>query len=256
MATTAEIASRVATELATAGFDLLVEHDEQTLLVSGLVSTEAERAAAIDIATTFAGDDLNVDDSIEVTGAMPQEAGDLELSESEIAGFEGATAGLEDEESAVPGDFTDQPSIAAPQNAQPMSLSDDGEPLGEDASRPAEDGEAYVPPTDPVSNASGITGGFSRSSMDSTEPLRSSDGTIGDEAIRDAVLQELREDAATAGLDIEADVVLGVVTLTGEVADIVDAENAEEVAARVTGVNEVRERLVVVSPGGTQRPRP
>lgn len=59
------------------------------------------------------------------------------------------------------------------------------------------------------------------------------------------MLRTLREDTATAGIEFTVEVVSGIVTLTGEVSDIVDAENAEEVASRITGVVEVRERLDV-----------
>lgn len=245
MATPADIANRTATDLAEAGLDLIVEHDEKRITISGTVTTEGEHAAAIDIATAAAGDALEVDDTIEVTGAVPDEVGGLDLNIGDVAGFTGATPGLEDEENAVPGDFTDQPTVDAPALAQPMSMTDDGRPLGEDVSRPAEDGEMYVPPTDPVGTDTEVTGGFAQSSMDAREPERSSDGTIGDESLRDAVQRALREDAATAGLEATVEVVGGIVTLTGEVPDIVDAENAEEVASRITGVVEVREHLEV-----------
>ncbi|MGE3960048.1 MAG: BON domain-containing protein [Dehalococcoidia bacterium] len=245
MPTPADLASLTATELAEAGLDLIVEHDGARLVISGAVTTEAEREAALDIADHIAGSVLQVDDSIEVTGAMPDEAGGADLSESDVAGFVGATPGLEDPESLMPGDFTDQPSINAQDFAQPEALSDDGLPLGEDISRAAEDGETYVPPIDPVGGNREIIGGFARSSLDSTDTERSSDGTYGDEAIHDAVARELREDAATTGLDLTIAVMNGVVTLTGTVEDIVDAENAEEVAARAAGVVEVIEALDV-----------
>lgn len=245
MPTPAEIASLTASGLADAGLDLIVEHDDRRMVISGIVSTEAERTAALDIASVIAGAEMLIDDTIEVSGAVPDEAGRVHLSESEVAGFTGATLGLEDSENAMPGDFTDQDTVDAAAFAQPESLSDDGRPLGEDVSRPAEDGEAYVPPIDPVGTDTEVIGGFARSSMDTTEPDRSSDGTFGDEAIRDAIARELREDAATASLDVSVEVVEGVSILTGTVSDIVDAESAEEVAGRVAGVLEVRERLEV-----------
>ena len=113
-----------------------------------------------------------------------------------------------------------------------------------------EEDTAYSPPTDPVvtTDAHGNTrvlGGFSGSSMDSIAVERSSDGTLGDEAIAEAILRELREDAATTSLEIEVTVREGVARLRGRVADVVDAENAEEVAARVPGVVEVVEDLTV-----------
>jgi osmotically-inducible protein OsmY len=109
---------------------------------------------------------------------------------------------------------------------------------------------AYSPPTDPVitTDARGnarVLGGFSESSMDSVEVAQSSDGTLGDEAIAEAILRELREDAATTALEIAVSVREGVARLRGRVADVSDAENAEEVASRVPGVVEVMEELSV-----------
>ncbi len=111
---------------------------------------------------------------------------------------------------------------------------------------------AYEPPIDPVitldrNDNVQVLGGFSASSMESVEVERSSDSTIGDEAIVEAVLRELREDAATTALEIDVTVVQGVVRLRGSVQDVVDAENAEEVASRVPGVVEVVEELKVAS---------
>lgn len=247
MPTPADLASHTATELAAAGLDLLVEHDDERLLVSGIVMTAEEREAALDIARSIAGRQLQVDESIEVAGALPDEQSGADLSETEVAGFTGATPGLEDPESAHPGDFTDQPSLTREDEAQPATLSDTGEPMGLDPSgTPAEeDGETYVPPIDPVGTNDEIVGGYSRSSMDEMAPERSSDGTYGDEAILEAVARELREDAATAGLEVTVEVTNGIVRLSGRVPDLVDAENAEEVAARVDGVLEVREELDV-----------
>ena len=113
-----------------------------------------------------------------------------------------------------------------------------------------EEDTSYSPPTDPVVTTdrhgnTRVLGGFSSSSMDSVAVERSSDGTLGDEAIAEAILRELREDAATTALEIDVRVVNGVAHLRGAVTDIVDSENAEEVAARVPGVTEVVDELRV-----------
>lgn len=246
MTSAASLATLASTSLSEAGFDLVVEHDRGRLVISGIVSTEGERAAALDIVNEVAESELEVDDNIEVLGAVPDDAsGGLDLADGDVEGFVGATAGLEDPESQDPGDFTDQKLVDEPDHTQWAKLSDDGEPMG-DLSRRAEDGEAYVPPTDPVAfRAHGGARGTSEALLDGIGPGRSSDGTIGDEALADAVRLALAEDAATAGLQITVEVVSGIVSLTGEVPDLVDAENAEEVASRVTGVLEVREDLVV-----------
>ena len=130
--------------------------------------------------------------------------------------------------------------------------SPDGEP-GNSAMDPVADGdEVYVPPTDPVitSDARGnieVLGGFSETSDDQVAPMPSaSDGKLGDEAIEDAVRAALRRDAATTSLEIEVLVRDGVAHLRGRVADLDDADNAEDVASRVPGVREVKEELDVV----------
>ena len=144
-----------------------------------------------------------------------------------------------DEEVAIePGDFTDQrinqfgDSAAGPTSA-----------FEED---PAASGdEVFVPPTDPVGTDREVIGGLATSSTDDVHVARSSDGTYGDEAIRDAVLRELREDALTNDLFIEVEVREGNVLLTGTVPFIEDVESAESVAARVPGVVEVFEEIEV-----------
>ena len=115
-----------------------------------------------------------------------------------------------------------------------------------------EDDTAYSPPIDPVVTTdmhgnTRVLGGFSDSSMESIAVERSSDGTLGDEAIAEAILRELREDAATTALQIEVQVRNGVARLRGSVTDIIDSQNAEEVAARVPGVTEVIDELNVSS---------
>jgi hypothetical protein len=101
----------------------------------------------------------------------------------------------------------------------------------------------YSPPTDPVITTdergeAEILGGFASSSVDAPV-ARSSGGGTGDEALAAAVRRELREDAATAGLELEVDVRDRVAYIRGRVADMVDAENAEAVAGRVDGLAEV-----------------
>ena len=113
-----------------------------------------------------------------------------------------------------------------------------------------EEDTSYSPPIDPVVTTdqhgnTRVLGGFSSSSMESVAVERSADGTLGDEAIAEAIVRELREDAATTALRIDVRVVNGVAHLRGAVTDIIDSENAEEVAARVPGVTEVVDELTV-----------
>lgn len=115
----------------------------------------------------------------------------------------------------------------------------------------ADDRETFFPPTDPViatdeHGEAEVLGGFSGTSMDDAPVARSSsDGQPGDEALADAVRRELREDALTSGLDLNVEVRDGVAVLTGTVADLADADGAEEVAGRVAGIKEVMDRTEI-----------
>ncbi len=236
------LAKRIERELEDAGLAVVVEDTADELVVTGIVDSEEERQAVLDIVRKGAGATREVSDNVEVAGALPEETSIGTLSESEIAGFDGAEPGLEDFESLMPGDFTDQRMSGAASVVQAAALSDSAS----DGSESGEDGDiVYVPPIDPVGTNRAVIGGFQTSSMDSAEVEQSSDGTFGDEAIRDAVLRELLEDSATTGLTIEVTVREGVVRLSGHVDDLEDADSAQEVAARVPGVIDVLEDLDV-----------
>jgi osmotically-inducible protein OsmY len=84
--------------------------------------------------------------------------------------------------------------------------------------------------------------------MDEIELERSSDGHLGESAIEDAILRELREDAATNGLEIQVTFRRGIARLRGRVDDVLDVENATEVTARVPGVIDVLDELEVSTP--------
>ena len=109
--------------------------------------------------------------------------------------------------------------------------------LGSDPMNP------YFPPTDPVLRGETILGGFSGTSMEGLEVDASADGQFGDEALTEAILQELHADAATSGLDVDVVVKHRVAHLRGSVTDVEDAENAEEVASRLPQLVEVIDEL-------------
>ena len=123
--------------------------------------------------------------------------------------------------------------------------------LAKPAEEEADDRETYFPPTDPVVTTDDhgdpeVLGGFSETSMDDAPVARSAnDGQAGDEALADAVRRELREDALTTDLGVRVDVRDGVAILTGQVADLADADAAEEVAGRVAGIKEVMDRTEI-----------
>jgi osmotically-inducible protein OsmY len=235
------LSQRLEHELKEAGLSVVVEDTGTTILLTGLVDTEEAREAVRDIVHRAVDGARAIDDeSVEVSGALPADSASGALSEMDLAGFTGATAGLEDDDELDAGDFTDQVTTGAAANAQAAALSNSA---SDDPDLSSGGNVVYVPPTDPVGDARGVIGGFQSSSMESMEVERSSDGSLGDEAIRDAVLRELREDSATTALEIEVSVFRGIVTLTGRVDDLEDAESAEEVAGRVPGVVEVIEEL-------------
>ena len=91
-----------------------------------------------------------------------------------------------------------------------------------------------------------IVGGFSETSLNTSPPPRSaSDGQVGDEALEEAVREMLISDASTTDLNIKVTVRNAVVVLEGGVTGIEDAENAEAVAASVSGVREVVDRITI-----------
>jgi osmotically-inducible protein OsmY len=109
----------------------------------------------------------------------------------------------------------------------------------------------YFPPTDPVITVSSgeveILGGFSSTSLDDLQVAVSADGQVGDEALAEAVQLELREDASTTDLPVVVHVRDGIVYLHGRVPDLVDCDNAVDVASHVPGVDEIVDLLDVIA---------
>lgn len=111
----------------------------------------------------------------------------------------------------------------------------------------------FFPPTDPVVRGDPlgeleVLGGFDPTSTASIDVAPSfTDNQPGDDALAEAIARELREDATTTALEIEVTVVGGIARLVGHVPDLEDAENAQDVAARVPGVREVIDALDVIA---------
>jgi len=240
MATIADL-ERTITD--TVGVPVTLERDGGRLVVTAFVSHEEMRDAILDLARDAAGA-LDVEDNIDVTDVLAGETAGLVISDQDLQGGPGGTPGFE-EESLEAGDFQDQ----SRENNLTDGWSASGPTSAMDEDLVSEGDAVFVPPTDPVGTSREVIGGLQLSSMDSIEVDRSSDGTIGDEAIADAIRRELREDSATTALEVDVDVYRGIARLRGLVQDLDDAENAEEVAARVPGVIEVREELDVESMG-------
>ncbi len=230
---------------ARAGVSAVVDIRNGEITLSGMVDTAEARQAAADVVAELAPQ-LRLTNDLEVETVLPAEPTDLYGgSTAEAQPAEGATGepaesleALAAREGEIDPDFTDQPLSTSGLESAGVDLDEEGDTV-------------FFPPTDPVitTDARGDTqvlGGFSATSEDDLSVDRSaSDGGYGDEAIADAVRRELLEDAATTALTIDVDVQEGVVYLRGTVQDVTDAENAEEVAGRVPGVQDVQEELRV-----------
>src|SRR5215207_1034795 len=235
------------------GLQVIVEETGNALLLSGLIDSPAAGQAAEDIARGLAPD-RPITTSFDMEATYPQPVGGVlpdDLSEANLA-----TEGVDnlpedaDEIARVGGevepDFTEQrlDTTGIEDFAEPLPLDPDTVDILDETEN------VVTPPTDPVITGGGETtqvlGGFEATADDGIGTARSaSDGQYGDEAIADAVRQALRLDASTTDLRIQVDVVDGVVRLRGGVPGLEDADNAEEVASRVPGVQEVNEELRV-----------
>jgi hypothetical protein len=195
-----------------------------------MVASQADRVAVLQLIAEQAPG-TEIEDGLTV---------DVETPEG-VSGLDWGAGAAEDPDQASleAGDFTDQETLT-----DALAASGPNSSTAEDLV--SEGGTVYTPPTDPVGNNTEVIGGFQASSMDDVSVERSAlDGLPGDVAIEDAVRRELREDAATTDLRVAVAVDRGVVRLRGVVPYLSDAEAAEEVAARVEGVLEVREELTV-----------
>lgn len=234
----AQITTHIKRELeAQAGLSVIVEETNGTILLSGRVDSAEARQAAEDIATELAPGQ-RIDNDLEVDVVSPTEVSTSDAGRAVSADLPESVDELRAADSELEPDFTDQPLSTS-------GLETSGVDTGE------EDDTVYFPPTDPVitTDAKGnveVLGGFAPTSMDQVEVAPSAlDGQPGDEALADAIRDELRRDALTTDLQIDVRVVRGVAHLRGVVTALEDAEHAEAVAADVPGVREVVEELTI-----------
>jgi len=228
-----------------AGLYVAVEESDGAIVLTGLVdSLESSRAAADIVARIAPG--ARVDNNLEVDAIVPQDAAEFNAADPTHLQPPESVAEIAYDGADIEPDFMDQP-------IETTGIEDFAEPLRLDTKTVGildETESVVVPPTDPViSTASGnaqVLGGFAATSMDEQAVAPSaSDPYLGDEAIADAIRQELAEDATTTTLQVEVEVRQGTAFLRGEVEGLEDADNAEAVASRVPGVREVREQLRV-----------
>lgn len=218
-----------------AGAHVTAETSGEAIILSGRVDTAEARAAATDIAAALAAG-RRIDNDLEVEQLLPEDAFRFQAGAEPTADTPESVEAIREREGELDPDFTDQPLSTS-------SLESAGVDLSEEADT------VYFAPTDPVITTDErgdalVLGGFTPTSTTSVEVAPSaSDDELGDEAIADNVRRELREDATTTDLRITVEVREGVVYLRGRVAGIEDAQNAEAVAARAPGVQEVVEEL-------------
>lgn len=231
--------ARLTSTLEGVGIFVAAELDGEMLVLSGAVDTVENRQAALDVATALAAPrGLRVEDAIEELDVSP----------------DGAFLGDDTAENRGGDDFAYADPDANPQaqldpafETEPDFTDSIGTTNSETA---AAEAVPYFPPTDPVVRPTSgpeqlaVVGGFEATSMDDLAEDVDVDGR-NDDDLRQTIHRELREDALTTDLEVRVAVRDGVVTLRGEVPSLEDAENAEAVAARVIGVQEVREELSV-----------
>lgn len=122
----------------------------------------------------------------------------------------------------------------------------------------AEEGVPYIPPSARTARAAETEGGFGADERDDEnefdEPVEMSN--VGEEVEADAeddlaarVLDELAGDPATAHLALRVDTRGGVVWLRGRLRTVDEADAADAVVRRVTGVRDVREGFTIAELG-------
>jgi len=238
----AALARRLEQQLAESGLQVVVEASTGSVVLSGIVESEESRQAALDIVTQGTPPGTRIDDQLDIESVLPTGIDDF-ASEAPTADLADSADEIRADGGELEPDFMDRPGFTDPTQAAGATSS------GEDD--PAETGEVYTPPIDPVIRIDAygdaqVLGGFGLSADDDVSVERSAEDRVpGDEALADAIRRELAEDSATTDLNVAVSVRNGVAHLRGQVADLDDADNAESVAARVPGVREVIEELEV-----------
>ena len=229
------------------------------ILLDGTVETGAMRGEVARIAAGLA-DGRRVENNVEVeqyvagggSDARAEIGTESEAEEAVADGDDAAERGsfdgrvnADDADVALGGDAYDG-ALTVPLETDESDVVD--ESVYDDLD-PVEEDPAYFALADPVvgSDTQGnleVLNGFAPDALsDRTIDGSVEDGRQGDEALADAVTQQLRRDATTTDLHVNVQVRQGVVRLRGMVPSLQDAENAEAVAGDVPYVREVIEEL-------------
>ena len=209
-----QIQSDIVEHLRSAGLTLTVSVERGELRLEGIVTSEEERQAALDLAAWVPGIDQIIDD--------------MELRELDI----------------------ESPDVLF----QSISTIEEPEGVTDDPMLAASEGLAYFPPTDPPTRMSHdsdeleIASGFMSTALDDDELEGDLDEVVGNEELVERIRRNLREDARTSELDLYVSALYGTVVLTGFVHDNLDSDSAVAVAEETPGVEEVIDRTVLGSP--------
>lgn len=247
-----ELVRRLSATLAGVEIFVGAEVRDGTLFLSGEVDSADNHRAVLDVAAALADPaGLAIDDSIEVMPTAPEAA--FELGDDPNTAADLGATGF----AYVGPDQDGDGLLDAAMEIEP----DFGGPIGTtDSQEAAAEAVPYFPPTDPVVRVTddreglAVVGGFEATSLSGDEDAAGFD-VRNDDDITQAVMRELAQDALTQDLVVQADTRDGVVRLRGAVETLDDAENAEAVAAGVSGVQEVIEELDVVALEGQPRER-
>lgn len=236
-----------------------VEVRDGEMNLSGLVDSDEDRQAAIDLAQPYADDlGLRVNDGLEVETFGPEDAFDPDndrnppgFGDLDVTGVTEGRDQIEREGSDVNSGYVD----LGDQDEQPIDADFASDPGTTDVIEAVQEGVTYFPPTDPpTTDASGanfaVLNGFAETSDDTAaaeadEPEDDTNRLPVDDELADIVRRELDEDALTTDLPVHVLARGGTVILRGEVDTLEDAENAEAVANRIPAVVEVREELSI-----------
>jgi RNA polymerase-binding transcription factor DksA/osmotically-inducible protein OsmY len=215
-----QIRADIVEHLRSAGLTLTVTVERGVLRLEGIVTSEEERQAALDLAGWVPGIQQLVDD--------------MELREMDV----------------------DSPGALF----LPLSSSEEPDGITDDPMLAASEGLAYFPPTDPPvrlrddSDELEVASGFMSTALDDDELDSEEDAERGERAgdaeLVDRVLENLKEDARTTHLNLYITAFNGTVVLTGTVHDNLDSDMAVEVAADTPSVDEVIDRTVLGAPAG------
>lgn len=213
--TDAQIQADIVEHLRSAGLTLTVTVEDGRLQLEGIVTSEEERQAALDLAGWVPGVEETIDD--------------MELREFDI----------------------DSPNVLF----QSISTIEEPEGITDDPMVAASEGLAYFPPTDPPVRMSDdsdeleVASGFMSTALDDDEVEDDEivEEPVGSEELIERVRRNLQEDARTSQLNLYVSALYGTVVLTGFVHDNLDSELAVQVAAETPGVDEVIDRTVLGS---------